>query len=73
MVDQSRERAALLDALEQTRDALDEDDKGKSDEELRENYRTISQRRVRLGLLLAEVGRANELTVTQDDLNRAIA
>ncbi|MEX2454840.1 MAG: trigger factor [Rhodospirillaceae bacterium] len=55
------------------RDALDEDDKGKSDEELQERYRNIALRRIRLGLLLAEIGRANELTVTQDDLNRAMA
>jgi trigger factor len=56
-----------------SRDALDEEDKGKSEDELKEHYRGVAQRRIRLGLLLAEVGRANNLTVTQDDLNRAIA
>ncbi|MDC0033440.1 trigger factor [Alphaproteobacteria bacterium] len=60
----------VLDAKE--RDALDPDDKGKSDEELKANFRNISERRVRLGLLLADVGRVNNITVTQDDLNRAI-
>jgi trigger factor len=35
-------------------------------------YRRISERRVRLGLLLAEVGRSNNITVTQDELNQAI-
>ena len=35
-------------------------------------YRTIAERRVRLGLLLTEVGRRNDITVSQDDLNRAL-
>lgn len=35
-------------------------------------YRKIAERRVRLGLLLAEVGRSNNITVTQDELNQAI-
>lgn len=54
-------------------DRLDEDDKGKSDDELRERYEEIAARRIRLGLLLSEIGRANNLTVSQDDLNRAMA
>jgi trigger factor len=60
----------VLDAKE--RDALDPDDKEKSEEELKENYREIAERRVRLGLLLADVGRVNNISVTQDDINRAI-
>ena len=55
------------------KDQLDEDDKGRSDDELRERYREIAARRIRLGLLLSEIGRANNLTVSQDDLNRAMA
>jgi trigger factor len=35
-------------------------------------YRKIAERRVRLGLLLAEVGHSNNITVTQDELNQAI-
>jgi trigger factor len=38
----------------------------------RAEYRKIAERRVRLGLLLAEVGRSNNITVTQDELNQAI-
>lgn len=53
-------------------DELDEDDKGVGDDELKERYRKIAERRVRLGLLLSDVGRRNNLTVTQDDLNRAL-
>ena len=55
------------------KDQLDEDDKGKSDDELRGRYRAIAARRIRLGLLLSDIGRANNLTVSQDDLNRAMA
>jgi trigger factor len=54
-------------------DRLDADDKGKSDNELRERYQEIAARRIRLGLLLSEIGRANNLTVSQEDLNRAMA
>lgn len=37
-----------------------------------DEYRAIAERRVRLGLLLTEVGRRNEINVSQDDLNRAL-
>ena len=42
------------------------------EETLKVEYRRIAERRVRLGLLLAEVGRSNNITVTQDELNQAI-
>lgn len=44
----------------------------KPDDELREEYRGIAERRVRLGLVLAEIGRANNLKVSQDELSRAV-
>jgi trigger factor len=43
-----------------------------SEEASKDDYRGIAERRVRLGLLLAEVGRNNNITVTQDELNQAI-
>ncbi len=55
------------------KDELDEDDKGKSEDELRGRYRPIADRRVRLGLLLSEVGRLNNIQVNQEDLNRAMS
>lgn len=60
--------------LEEARERgqLDEDDKAKSDDELKEQYRGIALRRVRLGLLLSDVGEKNGLTVTQEEINRAI-
>lgn len=51
---------------------LDADDADKTEEELKAAYRAIAERRVRLGLLLAEVGMKNKITVTDADLNRAI-
>lgn len=51
---------------------LDPEDEGKSDDELKADYRKLAERRVRLGLLLSEVGQKNEIQVNQEDLNRAI-
>jgi trigger factor len=51
---------------------LDEDDKGKDEETLRSDYRAIAERRVRLGLLLAEIGRVNSITVQPDEMTRAM-
>lgn len=51
---------------------LDLDDMKKSDEELEGEYRTIAERRVRLGLVVAEIGRANNAAVAQEDLNKAM-
>ena len=44
-----------------------------SDEAVKGEYRRIAERRVRLGLLLAEVGRRNNITVGPDEVNQAIA
>src|SRR3546814_5262375 len=50
----------------------DPDDEGKDDEEVKADYRAIAERRVRLGLLLSEVGRLNQVEVTQDEENKAL-
>ena len=59
------------EAREQNKSDVDED-AGKSDDELKTEYRAIAERRVRLGLLLSEVGRVNAITVNQDEINRAL-
>jgi trigger factor len=51
---------------------LDAEDAAKSEDELRVEYRKISERRVRLGLVLAEIGRANNVQVTDQELNQAL-
>ena len=50
---------------------LDEADKAKDEATLRAEYRAISERRVKLGLLLSEIARVNSITVSEDELMRA--
>ncbi len=51
---------------------LDEEDKDKSEDELKAEYRKIAERRVRLGLVLAEIGQRAEVTVPNEDLQRQL-
>ena len=51
---------------------IDDEDKGKDEATLKEEYRAIADRRVRLGLLLAEIGRANNVVVSQSEMNAAL-
>ena len=48
------------------------EDEGKSDETLQAEYRRIAERRVRLGLVLAEIGRRENVVVTDQELNDAM-
>ena len=68
------EFAEIWRQVEQEKDAgrADPDDAAKDEETLKVEYRTIADRRVRLGLLVAEIGRANEINVTEQDLQRAM-
>ncbi|MFN3624063.1 MAG: trigger factor [Hyphomicrobium sp.] len=47
-------------------------DEGKSEEEVREEYRRIAERRVRLGLVIGEIAERNELKITQDEMRKAL-
>jgi trigger factor len=51
---------------------LDEDDKNKDEQTLRAEYRAIAERRIRLGLLLSEIGRTNNISVSGEELARAM-
>ncbi len=51
---------------------IDPEDEGKDDEALKSEYREIAVRRVRLGLLLSEVGKVNSITVTPEEVNQAL-
>lgn len=64
----------IWDRLEEERKAgrVDEADKDKDEETLKSEYQAIADRRVRLGLLLAEIGQKNGITVSNEELNRAI-
>jgi len=47
-------------------------DEGTTEEKAREEYRGIAERRVRLGLVLAEIGEKNKITVTEEEITRAV-
>jgi trigger factor len=50
---------------------LPEDDEGKTDDQLQGEYRKIAERRVRLGLVLAEIGRAANVQITDAEMQEA--
>jgi len=45
---------------------------GTTEEDARKEYREIADRRVRLGLVLAEIGEKNKIQVTDEEMNRAM-
>ncbi|MFG1383327.1 trigger factor [Xanthobacter versatilis] len=47
-------------------------DEGTTEEEARADYRKIAERRVRLGLVLAEIGERNNIQVSEDEVTRAV-
>jgi trigger factor len=51
---------------------IDPDDQEKDDDTLKAEYRAIAERRIRLGLLLSEIGRVHTITVGNDEITRAM-
>jgi trigger factor len=51
---------------------LDGEDAGKDEATLKAEYRAIAERRIRLGLLLSEIGTTNNITVTREELGNAM-
>jgi len=47
-------------------------DEGKTEDELKAEYRKIAERRVRLGLVIAEIGDKNQIKVTDEEVQRAV-
>jgi trigger factor len=47
-------------------------DEGKSEEEVKAQYRKVAERRVRLGLVVGEIGDKAQLQVGQEELRRAL-
>ncbi len=68
------EFATIWSQVEQERASgqAGEEDAGKSDEELRAEYRKIAERRVRLGLVLAEIGRRAGVEVSDQEMQGAL-
>jgi len=58
---------------DRTAGRADPSDEGKSDDDLKAEYRDIAERRVRLGLLLAEIGRRHKIEVSDEEVARAIS
>jgi trigger factor len=52
--------------------ALPEEDKKKSETELKKEYQDIATRRIRLGLLLAEIARKEDIGVAPNDMRNAL-
>ncbi|MEP9378985.1 trigger factor [Aquabacter sp. CN5-332] len=47
-------------------------DEGTTEDEARADYQKIAERRVRLGLVLAEIGERNNIQVSDDEVTRAV-
>lgn len=56
--------------LEQSKKSFE--DEGTTEDKAKGEYGDIAARRVRLGLLLSEIGSRNEITVTDDEVNKAL-
>ena len=65
---------AIWKQIEQDKEAgkLDPEDAEKDEDDLKSDYRDIAVRRVRLGLLISEVGRINAIEVTEEEANMAL-
>jgi trigger factor len=60
----------IVRQLEQSGGTFEAD--GTTEEQARETARKIAERRVRLGLVLAEIGNENQIRITDDELRRAV-
>jgi len=63
---------AIWEKIEQAKKDGDEALLAKSDNDLRDEYRKIADRRVKLGILLSDVAAKNKIQINQDELSRAV-
>jgi len=67
---------AIWDQYQQTKKSGDdqdgEDESELSEDEQEQEFRDIADRRVRLGLMLSDIGRTNNIQISQDDITQAI-
>lgn len=59
-------------AAAKARGDLNEDDDEISDEELKTEYAAIAERRVRLGLVISEIGRLNDVSLSEEEVRGVI-
>ncbi len=60
----------VTDELQQSGKTFADEDT--TEEEAREEYRALAERRVRLGLVLAEIGEKAEVQITDDEMQRSL-
>ena len=63
---------SIWERLEQAKKDGDESLVGTDDKELRKEYKAIAGRRVKLGIMLAEIGSRNKIEIDNEELNRAV-
>ena len=56
--------------LEQSKSSFEAE--GTTEEKAREDYRKLAERRVRLGLVLSEIGNENQIRISEEELRRAM-
>lgn len=68
------EYKAIVEQYEQAKkyNQLDEEEKSKKEDDLFKEYKDIAVRRVKLGLLLSEVGQDAKVSIKPEDINAAI-
>jgi trigger factor len=71
MVDAEFEGIWAQVKADQDKGELSDEDKGKPEKKLKEEYRKIAERRVRLGLVLAEIGRRQDIQITEQEVLNA--
>lgn len=62
----------IWERLEQSMEAGEDVLEGKEKSELEEEYKKVAKRRVKLGILLAEVGTRNKIQINREELSRAV-
>jgi trigger factor len=73
LVDDEFNRVWSSVASEMEREKKTFADEDTTEEKARDEYRKIAERRVRLGLVLAEIGEKNKITVSDEEVGRGIA
>ncbi len=58
--------------MAKTNNQLSEEEKSKKEEDLLNEYKELATRRVKLGLVLSEVGKDAKINITPEDVNKAI-
>ena len=51
---------------------MDDDDKSLTEDQLKKRYKKISERRVKLGVLLQYIGNKEKIVISDDELNKGI-